>query len=124
MNHKNKASIILSLAAVALLASACNKAEAPTDINYQSQNQAKAQSYTVAGVEGKTALDSLQAKHKVSIKQAAGLGQYVETIEDSTPDSNHYWAFYINGQPSTVGAGQYTAKKGDSFEFRLEEIKQ
>lgn len=128
----NKKINILLIGLLALLAAGCIKQGAPEHsaandpiITGSTESQTNnSQTFTVSGVEGKTALASLQAKHKIETKEFPGLGQFVQSIEGVTPDSSHYWAFYVNGQSSNVGASQYTAKKGDTFEFRLEEIKE
>jgi len=120
MKNRNL-SIIITVLAISLTASACNKAQAPAD-DQSSNQQQSTKTFLVEGKAGETALDALQDKYDVSVKEQAGRGKYAESIEGTTPDSNHFWAFYVNGQPSLVGAGQYTAKDGDKFEFRLEEI--
>jgi hypothetical protein len=127
-----KLSTIFLVVLFALTAAGCIKQGSleqsqVTDPVITGQNQITQQSsesYTVTGVEGKTALEALRAKHKIETKEFPGLGQFIQTIEGKTPDSSHYWAFYVNGTSSNVGASQYIAKKGDTFEFRLEEIKE
>lgn len=78
--------------------------------------------YKASGTEGKSALEALKSKYDVKTKTSAGLGEYIESIDGVTPDTNHYWAFYVNGQPSSVAASRYVSKKGDAFEMKLEAI--
>ena len=75
------------------------------------------------GVEGKNALDLLKQSHKVQTKTYEGLGELVTSIDGVSPDSKHFWAFYVNGQQSQVGAGAYTTKGMDTVVWKLEEIK-
>ncbi len=124
-----KISLVLVAVSLSLIAGGCVKQEAQqqngnTETVVSGEDQSKNSYYKVEGVEGKTALESLQAKHKVETKEFPGLGQFVQTIEGVTPDSSHYWAFYINGKPSNVGASQYVAKSGDTLEFKLEAIQE
>lgn len=89
---------------------------------------------TVAGVgnletislpasEGKTVLDVMKEKYKLETKHFAGVGEYIESINGVKPDKNHFWALYVNGKQSLVGAGDYKIKKDDKIEWKLEAIK-
>lgn len=75
------------------------------------------------GVEGKNALELLKQTHKVETKTYKGIGELVTSIDGVSPDSKHFWAFYVNGQQSQVGAGAYTAKGTDTVIWKLEEVK-
>jgi hypothetical protein len=75
------------------------------------------------GENGKTALQLLKDKYQVQTKEYSGLGEFVEAIGGIKPDSKHFWAFYINGKLSEVGANQYQTKNGDKIEWKLEEVK-
>lgn len=75
------------------------------------------------GQDGKNALELLKASHKVSTKTFTGVGEYVESIDGISPDSSHFFSFYVNGQQAQVGADQYVTKATDQIEWRLEEIK-
>ncbi|MDE2311483.1 MAG: DUF4430 domain-containing protein [Patescibacteria group bacterium] len=73
--------------------------------------------------EGTTAFDLLDSTHKVTAKDyGAGMGKMVLSIDGTTPDSQHYWGFYVNGKSSNVGASAYALKDGDKVEWKLEAI--
>jgi len=73
--------------------------------------------------EGQTAFDLLDSTHTVQAKDYSGIGKFVETIDGVKPDSKHFWAFYVNGKSSNVGASSYVLKNGDKIEWKLELIK-
>jgi hypothetical protein len=75
------------------------------------------------GVAGKNALALLKASHATETKTYKGLGELVTSIDGVKVDSKHFWSFYVNGKPATVGAGSYTTKSGDKIVWKLEEIK-
>ncbi len=78
-------------------------------------------SYTVD--VGITALDLLKISYKVTAKDyGAGMGEFVETIDGIKPDSQHFWAFYVNGKSSNVGASSYKLEANDNIEWKLEAI--
>ncbi len=87
----------------------------------KSLNQASAIKYE--GEEGRTALEILKEKYQVQTKSFSGVGEYVESINSVKPDNKHFWAFYVNGKFSNLGAGDYKTKNGDQVEWKLEEIK-
>lgn len=72
---------------------------------------------------GKVALDLLKSTHQVKAKEYSGIGEFVEEIDGIKPDNRHFWAFYVNGKSSTVGASSYTLKDGDKIEWKLDAIK-
>ncbi len=75
------------------------------------------------GVEGKNALELLQASHQVATKEFPGVGAYVVGIDGNESDTiNNFWGFYVNGQQSPIGASQYVSKNGDVIEWKLESI--
>lgn len=77
-----------------------------TDISYQGQ-------------EGRTALELLKEKHKVETK-SFDFGEMVVGIDGRVATDNEFWAFYINGNPAQVGAGDYQTKDSDSITWKLE----
>lgn len=72
---------------------------------------------------GQTALDLLKASHTIETKTFSGIGEYVTTIDGKKEDSKHFWALYVNGKQSQVGASDYKVKAGDKIEWKFEEIK-
>jgi len=47
-------------------------------------------------------------------------GEMVTSIDNQKADKKNYWAFYVNGNLSQVGANQYMLRDGDSIEWKLE----
>jgi len=72
--------------------------------------------------EGKNALDLLKSTHQVTTKEYSGIGEFVESIDGIKPDNKHFWAFYVNGASSNVGASAYILKDNDKIEWKLEAI--
>jgi len=90
-------------------------------LSVQGFKQNQSLSFTNPG-ETVTALDLLKSNYQVVTKTFSGLGEFVESINGIKPDSKHFWAFYVNGKSSNVGAGSYTVKDGDKLEWKLDEI--
>jgi hypothetical protein len=123
--------IILAILCVGFLSSGCYKrmfgvprgGESTTIYQKAKTNLEPAQTVIYEGEEGKTALQGLKDKYTVRTKEYSGLGEFVESISGISPDSKHFWAFYVNGSLSNVGPSFYNMKKSDKIEWKLEEIK-
>jgi len=89
-----------------------NKANAP-----DGQTQVSEISYQ--GQEGKTAMELLKASHQVEATPF-DFGDMVTSIDGVKPDSSQFWAFYVNGQASMVGADAYQTKNGDQITWKLD----
>ncbi len=74
------------------------------------------------GEDGKNALTILKSKYTVGTQEFSGIGEFVTSINGVTPDSKHFWAFYVNGKSSNIGASQYITKSTDKLEWKLETI--
>ncbi len=112
------------LAAIVLLAAGCNKAQAPV-INEPApsvQGQSQGIEIKYRGVEGTTALVLLKQKYQVETKEFSGLGEFVQSINGQQAGSDNFWAMYVNGALSQVGASQYITKSNDTIEWKLEKI--
>lgn len=72
--------------------------------------------------ENKSALDILQSKHKVDLKNFSGLGEMVVGINGQEADSKHVWQFFINGQISTASPASYKPVDGDSLEWKFSAV--
>lgn len=99
---------------------------AKTRDEQQQQNstqQVPTTTITYQGVDGKNALELLKATHNVETKEYSGIGEFVTSIDGVAPDANHFWALYVNGSQTQVGAGSYMTKNGEVIEWKLEEIK-
>ncbi|MBI4054418.1 MAG: DUF4430 domain-containing protein [Candidatus Doudnabacteria bacterium] len=115
------------LSAVLLLAVSCNyftptkPATEPEAVS--PENTVKIFSYQ--GIEGVDALTTLKELYQVETKDfGPGLGEFVQSINGVKPASNEFWAFYVNGESSNVGASSYVAQANDQIEWRMEKIKE
>lgn len=73
------------------------------------------------GQDGKNALELLKASHQVETTHF-DFGDMVNSIDGVTPDAEHFWSFYINGQPATSGADAYQTKSSDTITWKLDKI--
>lgn len=71
---------------------------------------------------GATAQDSLTISHNVAYTNYGSMGIFVQSIDGITPDSKHFWEFFVNGKSSNVGASSYTLKDGDKIEWKVSTI--
>lgn len=122
---KNKYVIVGAMLGISLLAVSCKTAprsgETTALYGQQEQKVNAAQDFRYAGENGKNALDLLKGKYTVETQSFSG-GEFVSSINGIKPDANHFWAFYINGQSSNVGAGSYVTNDGDVIDWKLEAI--
>lgn len=125
------AALVVAGGAVGILATQNEPKQ--TQQSTQTQTQTKTQTtqteqtqqteVTYKGVEGKNALELLKQSHEVETKSYEGLGELVTSIDGVAADSKHFWALYVNGQQSQVGAAAYISKDTDTIVWKLEEIK-
>lgn len=128
--------ILLVAFAVTFLAAGCNAVQPSqnsTPAN-QSQTQAIKVYQSVEGSNfnspdpyqtpsGENAMQLLKSIHQVKIKDfGPGLGEFAESIDGIMPAKDQFWAFYVNGKSSDVGASSYTLRDGDKIEWKLEKI--
>ena len=105
-----------------------NNKEQPAQTNQTAnatptQNQKPTQTdVSYKGVAGKNALELLKQSHAVESKTYDGLGELVTSIDGVTPDSQHFWSLYVNGQQSQVGADAYVTQPNDTIAWKLEKI--
>ena len=117
--------VFLATSAIVLIAAGCNsapKTEQVTDVPVTQQAEVKPSSIVYQGQDGKTALELLKASHTVETENYTGVGEYVKSINGIVPTKDEFWGFYINGESSNVGAGQYQSKSTDSIEWKLDKI--
>jgi hypothetical protein len=72
------------------------------------------------GETGKTALDILIFREKARVEQDnSGM---VSAINGRKADTSkkEFWAFYVNGKMSTVGAQEYMSKESDTIVWKIE----
>ncbi|HEV8601091.1 MAG TPA: DUF4430 domain-containing protein [Patescibacteria group bacterium] len=102
--------------------SSTEQSQQPTYPTQEDVQQVPASTITYKGVDGKNALELLQASHQVEVKHYS-FGDMVISIDGVMPDPNtHFWSFYVNGQLSQVGASAYVTKSSDILEWKIEKI--
>jgi hypothetical protein len=128
--------IFLFSIALVFLSAACNFPGSKPKEQEQVQRQLIQVSQVVEGVdkidqsfnfyadENKTALDLLKSSRRVETKTFSGVGEFVESIDGRRADGQtEFWAFYVNGKQSNVGASEYKPQNNDVIEWKLEKIK-
>ncbi len=126
MTFRSKYCIVGLIAILAL--GACDPAEvgtpedtATTVAEASPTAPAESQAVEYQGRAGETALVLLGENAEF---EASGEGEmsFVTTINGRMADSgkNEFWAFYINDEPSEVGAGTYITADEDVISWRLE----
>lgn len=75
------------------------------------------------GVDGKNALELLKSAHQVET-QSFSFGEMVQSIDGVKSPATDFWAFYVNGKLSDVGAGDYQTKNGDALSWKLVRVDQ
>lgn len=128
--------IVFVALAVVFLAASCNSKSSVNNRELEERVQIQA-SQIVQGIdrgsqlfnfyadENKSALDLLRSGHQVETKSFSGVvGEYVAAIDGKAQDpGKNFWALYVNGVQSRVGASDYKPQDGDRIEWKLEEIK-
>ncbi len=117
--------VFLATSAVVLIAAGCNsatKTEQTPEAPAAQQSEVSPDSISYEGQDGKTALELLKASHKVETENYAGVGEYVKSINGIVPSKDEFWGFYVNGESSNVGAGQYQSKSTDKIEWKLDTV--
>ena len=129
---KSKNSLLLAvILSVAFISAGCSSgtkgvAQPPKEVSSEATTPEQVKPITnvsYAGKDGQNALDLLKASHQVEAKTFKGIGEMVSGIDGTIADQSHFWAFYVNGKSSDVGASAYVSKNSDTLEWKLEEIK-
>jgi hypothetical protein len=87
----------------------------------QTQPQVASNVIEYKGQDGKNALELLKASHRVDA-QHYSFGDLVSGIDGITPDTKHFWAMYVNGQFSQVGASAYETKSSDTIKWQMDAV--
>ncbi len=95
---------------------------APATQETNQQQQVPTTTIEYQGQDGRTALDLLKASHTVEAKSYS-FGDLVTGIDGISPDASHFWAMYVNGEFSQVGASAYVTKSTDVIKWQMDEIK-
>lgn len=69
--------------------------------------------------QNETAFDALlgAVNNKAHVQNDPNLGTYIDEIMGLKAEGTNYWAFYVNGIYSPVGANSYTVGDGDQLSF-------
>jgi len=89
--------------------------------NKTTTSQSQSTEISYQGVDGKNALELLKAGHQVEVKHF-DFGDMVQSIDGISPASDEFWALYINGQLSQVGADAYQSKSSDTITWKLDKL--
>ena len=74
------------------------------------------------GEEGKDALSILK-EHTEVATDSSDFGEFVTSINGVAADHDtEFWAFYVNGELASEGAGTYQSKRTDLIEWRIDKI--
>ncbi|MDX1765367.1 MAG: DUF4430 domain-containing protein [Candidatus Saccharimonadales bacterium] len=87
--------------------------------NYQIEDVITSSKVAYQGENGKTALELLKEKTDTTT-ETASFGEYVTSVNGEDGGGSKFWLFYVNGEPATVGAGEYITEDSDEIEWRLE----
>lgn len=80
------------------------------------------QTVTYSGEEGKDALSILK-EHTEVATDSSDFGEFVTSINGVAADPDtEFWAFYVNGELASEGAGTYQTKSTDTIEWRIDKI--
>jgi len=80
---------------------------------------AGAQAYSYQGVAGQTALELLKQNYNVETTKYSS-GEMITSINGVAAGKDEFWALYIDGKMSQVGAGEYVATGNETIKWRLE----
>ena len=125
-NLARKVEIFLIVAIIALIgivyAFKQKPAFAPTN-NSRSDYLQNAQQPIIEynGQEGKNALELLKVSNTIEVKHY-DFGDMVTGINGYSPDSKHFWAMYVNGQFSQLGASAYITKSSDTIRWEIDTV--
>lgn len=73
------------------------------------------------GRDGKNALELLESSHRVDAKHYS-FGDLVTGIDGIAPDAKHFWAMYVNGKFSQLGASVYITKSTDTIKWQIDAV--
>ncbi len=77
---------------------------------------------TYEGMTGKTALEILREGTEVGTEESS-FGEFVRSIDGRIADEEtEYWAFLVDGEYASEGAGTYETTDGEQIEWVLEQL--
>lgn len=84
------------------------------------KGQTRKDYYTYKGENGKSASEILTVKERAWLEYG-NLGKLMAiNLRKADPKKREYWAFYLNGKLSQVGASDYITKDTDVIEWKIE----
>ncbi len=72
--------------------------------------------------KGINALEALKQVASVEAKTYVGMGSLVIGINNLKPDSEHYWALYVDGKFADKAIDAYTIENDITIEMKMEKI--
>lgn len=108
---------------ILLLVTGFRNGSSSTSTDTTNGSNQTASDITTVGVEGKTALEVLQATHTVKT-QTYNSDEYVISIDGVEPDTSHFWAYYINGEMAQVASSSYKTKATDTITWKLDKFQE
>ena len=104
--------IIVVIIAIVGIIYAFTQQPVKSPITESTQQKQTVSTVEYQGLDGKNAMEILKSTHQVEVKSFS-FGEMVEAIDGVKPDDKHFWAMYVNGAFSQVGADQYITKNSD-----------
>lgn len=86
------------------------------EVNIFAENT-QAQLTLTATQSGQTALELLAANAEIETQDFGTAGVFVNSINGTTSDDQHYWAFYVNDEYAQQGVSQTILESGDQVKF-------
>ncbi len=87
--------------------------EATLAVQKPSQNLTRSMSLE----NGTSAFHALNSTFSVEYQESS-MGIFITSIDGLAQNNTHSWVYVVNGDPPSVGAGQYRVRDGDSIGFR------
>ena len=87
-----------------------------------STTQEKAGPTTQLSYEGKDGMTALELLQKNADVKTSGTGKdaFVTSVNGTAANpKSQYWAFFVNDETATIGAGSYVTKNGDKITWKL-----
>lgn len=95
--------------------------DATGDATDDASESDEAQELTYPGQDGRTALELLLEADPSAEVTGEGDQVFVTAIGGRAADpTGEFWALYVNGEPSSVGAGSLVTQEGDEITWKLE----
>ncbi len=85
------------------------------------QSSTQHQLLLTATADGQTAFELLQSEAEVEYKEY-DFGIFIESINGTKADDQHYWAVYVNGEYAQTGTDQIQLHQGDQVLFTYEQL--